>query len=239
VGSDDNYIYAIWGRNGSVFWEYNTADDVMHLQLGDISGDGAPNIGAITFGFDGIVYAFASLGLADINPPIITNIHAFPIPGGDQVNITCQVTDIGGSISSVWLTVTNPLGETTNVSMVPFGGNNIYYYNESFSLIGGYDFIISAEDGVGNTNSSQPMVLMRQAVFSEWNLVTVPTVNGWSAETLGENITGCTTVSMWNASLQTYDTYIVGGPPTFDFTITCGMGLFVDVTTESTWLGEG
>jgi hypothetical protein len=72
-----------------------------------------------------------------------------------------------------------------------------------------------------------------------WNLL------GWyhsyntSASSLAGNITGCTSVSMWNATVQTYDTYIVGGPPTFDFNICRGMGLFVDVITESTWLGEG
>ena len=72
-----------------------------------------------------------------------------------------------------------------------------------------------------------------------WNLL------GWyhdydtTASSLSENITGCISVSMWNASLQTYDTYIVGGPPSFDFNITCGMGLFVDVTAESVWYGDG
>ena len=72
-----------------------------------------------------------------------------------------------------------------------------------------------------------------------WNLL------GWyhdyhtTASSLSENITGCTSVSRWNASLQTYDTYIVGGPPTFDFDVIRGMGLFVDVTEESVWYGEG
>ncbi len=82
------------------------------------------------------------------------------------------------------------------------------------------------------------------------NSVNVPLKVGWNllgwyhdykttASSLSENITGCTTVSKWNATFQTYNTYIVGGPPSFDFNITCGMGLFVDVTSESTWLGEG
>ena len=44
---------------------------------------------------------------------------------------------------------------------------------------------------------------------------------------------------MWDAVNQTYKRYIVGGPPDFDFTITQGMALFVDVTDESTWDGEG
>jgi hypothetical protein len=46
-------------------------------------------------------------------------------------------------------------------------------------------------------------------------------------------------VSKWDSVNQTYQTYIVGGPPVFDFDIHCGMGLFVDVAVESTWLGQG
>jgi len=56
---------------------------------------------------------------------------------------------------------------------------------------------------------------------------------------LSLNITNFARVSRWNASLQTYNTYIVGGPPTFDFQVTRSMGLFVDVTEESVWDGKG
>ena len=59
------------------------------------------------------------------------------------------------------------------------------------------------------------------------------------ASSLSENISGCTSLSKWNATMQTYDTCIVGGPPTFDFVITRGMGIFVDVTVPSIWHGEG
>jgi len=75
-------------------------------------------------------------------------------------------------------------------------------------------------------------------LYESWNLI------GWyqdyntTASSLADNITGCTSVSRWNASLQTYDTYIVGGPPSFDFDISKGMGLFVDVTEESFWYGN-
>jgi len=31
----------------------------------------------------------------------------------------------------------------------------------------------------------------------------------------------------------------MGGPPSFDFPVVRGMGLFVDVTSESVWHGEG
>jgi len=60
-----------------------------------------------------------------------------------------------------------------------------------------------------------------------------------TASSLSADITGCTGVSKWDPVLQTYKSYIVGGPPSFDFTITRGMGLFIDVTVESVWYGEG
>ena len=56
---------------------------------------------------------------------------------------------------------------------------------------------------------------------------------------MAENITNCMMVSMFDAINQTYRTYIVGGPPGFDFTVYPGMGIFVMVDTESIWHGEG
>jgi len=72
-----------------------------------------------------------------------------------------------------------------------------------------------------------------------WNLV------GWyqkydtTAKSLSENITGCISVSMWDNEGQTYKAYIVGGPEAFDFTVSRGMGLFIDVNIDSIWYGEG
>ncbi len=72
-----------------------------------------------------------------------------------------------------------------------------------------------------------------------WNLL------GWfhevdtTASSLSENIPGCLSVSKWDCVNQTYKTFIVGGPPAFDFPVFQGMGLFVDVTQTSMWYGEG
>ena len=72
-----------------------------------------------------------------------------------------------------------------------------------------------------------------------WNLI------GWyhdietTASSIAENITGCLSISGWDNEIQTYKTYIVGGPPSFDFTVSINMGLFADVDVESTWQGEG
>ena len=76
-------------------------------------------------------------------------------------------------------------------------------------------------------------------LYPGWNLIGWPYDYDTTASILSENITGCLSVSCWNATMQTYDTYIVGGPPSFDFSISCGMGLFVDVNQTSIWHGEG
>ena len=60
-----------------------------------------------------------------------------------------------------------------------------------------------------------------------------------TASSLGDAISGCEIISRWDAVNQTYRSYIIGGPPGLDFTITRGMGLFILVNEESLWYGEG
>ncbi len=61
AGSDDQNVYVIDGTTGAEEWSYSVADDVMHIQIGDVNCDGKANIACVTFGADGIVYAFATL----------------------------------------------------------------------------------------------------------------------------------------------------------------------------------
>jgi len=61
AGSDDGHFYAFDGATGDVLMDYSCADDVMQVTVGDINGDGALNMACVTFGSDGIVYAFKSL----------------------------------------------------------------------------------------------------------------------------------------------------------------------------------
>ena len=72
-----------------------------------------------------------------------------------------------------------------------------------------------------------------------WNQIGWANSYDTTASSIAENISGCLSVSAWDSVEQTYNTYIVGGPPSFDFIITPGMGMFVDVTSESVWHGEG
>ena len=69
-----------------------------------------------------------------------------------------------------------------------------------------------------------------------WNLITIPFQNNWTAKTLAENITNCSIISKWNASLQQYQSYLVGiSPPEFDFAIKQGIGYFIYVNNDTTF----
>ena len=72
-----------------------------------------------------------------------------------------------------------------------------------------------------------------------WNLIGWYHEDSTMSSSLAENISGCISVNRWDSVNQTYRPFIVGGPPAFDFVVEPGMGLFVDVSTESTWTGEG
>ncbi len=70
--------------------------------------------------------------------------------------------------------------------------------------------------------------------YKGWNLITIPFHNNYAAKTLGENITGCSIISKWNASLQQYQSYLVGvSPPEFDFDIEDGIGYFIYVKNDT------
>ena len=71
-----------------------------------------------------------------------------------------------------------------------------------------------------------------------WNLITVPLNKVWTAETLGENISGCTTVCRFNGDTQTYITHVMGIPYN-DFPILDGVGYFIYVTGASTLATPG
>jgi hypothetical protein len=72
-----------------------------------------------------------------------------------------------------------------------------------------------------------------------WNMVGWYRSSDILASTLGGEISGCQMVSWFDGVNQSFKTFIVGGPPSFDFSITPGMGLFVLVNEASMWHGEG
>ncbi len=123
AGSDDQLLYVIDGGTGQSTFSYATAGDVMHIQTGDISGDGFPNIACVTFGSDGVAYAFKSMGqtqpdtLLVVSPDTLffTTIDTGAGPSPD----TFLVSEQGGasiaislSESSTWFDIDKTSGTT-------------------------------------------------------------------------------------------------------------------------------
>ena len=69
-------------------------------------------------------------------------------------------------------------------------------------------------------------------LFQGWNLITVPVENTWTAEALGQNITGSTVVIRFNASTQTFLTHVVGTSHD-NFPIGDGVSYYVYCTSDT------
>ena len=164
---------------------------------------------------------------------------------GDTALIGAIGSDDNGDVSgSAYVFTRDGTSWTQQVKLLASDGafGDIFGWSVSLygdtALIGAY-----GDDDNGDDSGSAYMFNYSDLIFIQlkigWNLL------GWyhdydtTASSLSENISGCVSVSMWNSSLQTYNTYIVGGPPSFDFPIRCSMGLFVDVIAPSIWYGEG
>lgn len=169
-------------------------------------------------------------------PPVIQDIDA-PFYGPDWAHITCEVTD-NVEVDEVSINITDPNGGYSTAMMTNTPGTDYYYYNTSYSLIGAYSFYIWAKDTSGNQIISEEWIIMRKQMHSEWNLMSVPVENSWTAETLGENIAGCTVVTKFKADTQTFLTHVVGIPYN-DFAIENGVGYFIYATTDSIFVAIG
>ncbi|UCG68475.1 MAG: hypothetical protein JSV09_11765, partial [Thermoplasmata archaeon] len=92
----------------------------------------------------------------DIIPPLLLNASDFPDPQitGGYVNITVEAVD-DTALGVVLLNITNPGGNSINVSMI-LGLGNKWYYNTTYSIPGLYSYIIWANDTSDNRNATAP-----------------------------------------------------------------------------------
>jgi len=126
-----------------------------------------------------------------------------------------------GDIPVNWSVTNN--GSSANTS--PLMGSSSTFYS---GLVDGFA-IWTIDDGNGHSDTVEFTIdssLFSMILYEEWNLVTMPIENTWTAETLGENISGCNVVIMFNVTSQTFLTHVVGVPHD-DFLIVDGVGYFV------------
>jgi hypothetical protein len=107
-----------------------------------------------------------------------------------------------------------------------------------FPLVPGCGYFVEMDASDTLSMVGLPLTGVNVDLKTGWNLI------GWyhnqdtTASSLAENITGCTSVVKWDPVEQSYWFYIPGYPA-FDFVVTQGMGLFVEVDQDSIWYGEG
>ena len=176
-----------------------------------------------------------------MQPPQIEFIQVTPPTPhmGDPVNISAYITDNKG-IKSVYLNLTYPNESTTNISITHNTINHTYYYNHTFNQTGQYAVTFWVTDTSNTSTQSTPVnftietseIIHQSPLFPGWNLITVPLDNVWTAEMLGQNISGCTVVIMFNASTQVFVTHVVGTPHD-DFSLVDGVGYYVFVLHDS------
>jgi len=125
---------------------------------------------------DGITKPSNDLIIIDTLPPEITNIAATPplTSQGGFVNITCTILD-NVAVDKVNVSISGPAGFTPINSTMNPG----YFYNNTYSIPGIYDYLIWTNDKSGNENSSIMHHFKIQGDYSislneSWNLISLP-----------------------------------------------------------------
>jgi len=169
-----------------------------------------------------------------INQSIKFNISL--LPGWNLITVpvytSWNASDIANNITSCnSLSNWDAINQTYNTYIVGIPESD-------FSLENGSGYFVDVDDACVLNTSGERISSVNISLEIGWNLI------GWyhnyntTASSLAENISGCNSVSSWDATAQTYNTHIAGVPES-DFMISRGMGMFVDVDQQSYWHGEG
>ena len=125
----------------------------------------------------------------------------------------------------------------SNASINTTSGESVEFFSGWFDGTA----TVTADDGNGHTDSVVFTIdssVFSKMIFQGWNMI------GWSpqsstvAESLGQNITGSTVVTMFDGETQAFISHVVGVPHD-NFVIGQYMGVFVYTTITSIWHGEG
>jgi len=100
--------------------------------------------------------ASKNINIIDNTPPTITNIQTTPNPQEYQgnVNITCQITD-NIQTQTVQIDITGPPGFTHENTTLNQHINQNYFYNNTYNILGNYNYYIYTTDTSNNPACSQ------------------------------------------------------------------------------------
>ncbi len=169
--------------------------------------------------------------------PIATQDYAFTyVNKSIWINITANDYDSDGQINPNTVNILNyPING--NIFVDSITGNISYTPNNGFVGLETINYTVCDNDGlISNICNVKIYVITINMNFilmqlsSNWNLVTLPIQNNYYASDMINNLTCCTQIARWNASLQSYDkVYFPGAPPTFNFLIEPAHGYFMEM----------
>ncbi|GEM_PF-3404321 len=110
--------------------------------------------------------------------------------------------------------------------------------HDDFPIMDGKGYFVYVNNDNTFTAKGLPIMGANVSIQEDWNVIGWFNSNSTTAESLGQNISGTSVVTMFNSSSQAFLTHVVG-VPSDNFTIEQGMGLFIYTTEASYWHGEG
>jgi PKD repeat protein len=105
-----------------------------------------------------------------------------------------------------------------------------------FPLTPGEGYFVEMDNADTLSMVGLPVTNVNITLKEGWNIIGWYQNQNTTASSIAENISGCLSVVKWNPVEQSYWFYIPGYP-IFDFAITSGMGIFVEVDQDSYWYG--
>jgi hypothetical protein len=107
-------------------------------------------------------------------------------------------------------------------------------------LEAGAGYFVAVTDNItASLTRGLPVTSVSISLFPGWNLLGWYHAHATGAKSVLENVTNCSVVYWYDGKNSTPRIVTPASPPETDFPVTQGMGLFVAVTTESDWHGEG
>jgi len=189
------------------------------------------------------------------NVPLGINFDNYPMLN-PYLHISFKINNTGWNLFTVpiqnnWKAST--LAENiTGCQIVSYFDAQIQTYNSyivgvsppsaDFAIENGYSYFIVTKINSSLSISGMTITSVNISLYvnnTGWNMI------GWyqnystTASGLASGISNCSIVSIFEASVQTYNSYIVGvSPPSADFSISKGKGVFVIVDEETYWYGN-
>ncbi|MEE9163514.1 MAG: Ig-like domain-containing protein, partial [Thermoplasmata archaeon] len=116
-----------------------------------------------------VSWTFRTSGVSDVDSPSITGILVSPSLArpGEVVSISATITD-SNDVASAWIVVAGP-DVTLNITLVQFGDQ--WFLNRSWEAVGTYEFVIGAQDVVGNVNTASGTFAVQESLAGTFGLL--------------------------------------------------------------------